>query len=91
MLTSQRICTHICFCHNTQANEAKAKESASKRTGTVQTTVFNLTRQTIDRRRSPAGNMGLKEMAGAVRKQTVVLSIYICAWRQVSAFNPPLL
>jgi hypothetical protein len=35
--------------------------------------------------------MGLKEMAGTVLKQTVVLSIYICVGRQFSAFNPPLL
>ena len=35
-------------------------------------------------------NMGLKEMAGAVHKQTVLLSIYICACRQVSASKPRL-
>lgn len=37
-----------------------------------------------------AANMGLNEMAGEVLNQTVVLSIYICAGRQVSAFKPPL-
>jgi len=35
--------------------------------------------------------MGLKEMAGAVRNQTFVLSIYICRGLKVSASNPPLL
>ena len=36
-------------------------------------------------------NMGLKEMAGAVHKQTVLLSIYICVGGRACAFNPPLL
>jgi len=38
----------------------------------------------------PAANMGLNEMAGDVRNQIIVLSIYICAGRNICASNPPL-
>jgi len=38
---SPRICTHICFCHPTQAITAKAKESASNRTRSQQDQTVN--------------------------------------------------
>lgn len=38
-----------------------------------------------------AANIGLKEMAGEVLNQSVVLSIKFCGRRTVSAFKPPLL
>ena len=49
------------------------------------TAKIGATRPLTERRTTD--NKGLKEMAGAVRKQMVVLSIYICACGNFCAFN----
>jgi hypothetical protein len=43
-----------------------------------------------DRKVTTAGNIGLPQAGLMMELHTVLLSTYICAWRQVVAFKPRL-
>lgn len=68
----------------------KAKELASHRTGHRKDRA-NLTRQTFVDREARTANKGLKEMAGEVVNQTIVLLINSSGRLTVCASKPPLL